>query len=226
MTPRPLAVLMVLLAVGCSNGSTLTAPPSTTVSPSTSTSTSVVATTAAPTTQQTTSTTAAPTTVATTLAASTTTAPEPIESQLQRLLDRYDAAATAILADPRVASDPSSPLVATYLALFPSNSTFASGTVDYWASEGAKGRFYRPGSDKPLLKSTLLKVTATSPTEVTAFVCTTQSMAVVDKDGTTIEAVGGINGGEIVAVQVNGIWLLRDLTQLPRGDCPKPSVSG
>ncbi len=145
MTPRPLAVLLVFLAVGCSNGNKLTAPESTTVLPSTSTSTAVVGTTAAPTTQPTTSTTAAPTTAATTLEPATTLAPEPIESQLQRLLDRYDAVATAILADPRVASDPSSPLVATYLALFPSNSTFASGTVDYWASEGAKGRFYRLG---------------------------------------------------------------------------------
>ena len=33
-------------------------------------------------------------------------------------------------------------------------------------------------------------------------------------------------GGEIVAMNVNGAWLLRDLTQRPAGDCPTPGSTG
>jgi hypothetical protein len=223
MTPRRLAVLALVLASGCSSGSKLTVPSSTAVA--TPNSSSVTPTTAAPTTQPTTS-AAAPPTVATTLATSTTAAPEPMESQLQRLLDRYDAAVQAILLDPRVAGDPASPAVVAYLALFPSNSDFAAGAIQAWVKDGAKGRFYRPGSSGVILKSKLHKITASSATGVTFLVCTLQSAEIVDQAGKVLEATGGLIGGEIVATNVNGAWLLRDLTQRPAGDCPKPGSTG
>lgn len=223
MTPRPLAVLALLVAVGCSNGSKPTAPTST-ISASTSPSTSVVATTAAPTTQPTTTTTAAPTTVATTVAPSTTTAPEPIESQLQHLLDRYDAAVVGILTDPRVASDSANPKVAAFLSLFPKGSAFAADTVRLWAGEGAKGRFYRPGPGGSIFTSTLQKVTTSSATDATFAVCTRKSAEIVDAAGAILEAVGGVNSGEINATKVDGAWLLVDLTQTASADCPKPGA--
>lgn len=222
MTPRPLAILaLLILAVGCSNSSKLTAPPSTAVS--TSTSTSVAATTTTPTTQRAT-TTAAPTTAATTLAPSTTAAPESIESQLQGLLDRYDAAVIGILADPRVASDLANPKVVAFLSLFPKGSAFAADTVRLWAAEGAKGRFYRPGPGGSIFTSTLQKVSKSSATDATFTVCTRRSVEVVDVAGAILEAVGGVNSGEINATKIDGAWLLVDLTQTATPDCPKPSA--
>ena len=224
MTSRPLAVLSLLLAVGCSNGSKLAAPTST-ISASTSTSTSVITTTAASTTQPTTTTTtAAPTTVATTLAPATTTAPEPIESQLQHLLDRYDAAVVGILADPRVASDSTNPKVMAFLSLFPKGSAFAADTVRLWAGEGAKGRFYRPGPGGSIFTSTLQKVTKSSTTDVTFTVCTSKSAEIVDAAGAILEAVGGVNSGEVNATKIDGAWLLVDLTQTASPGCPKPGA--
>jgi hypothetical protein len=227
MTTRPLVLLALLLAVGCSNSSKQATP----TSPSPSTSTPVIATTAAPSTQPTTS-TAVPTTVATTVAVTTTvtpastSAPEPIESQLQRLLDRYDAAVQAILVDPRVAGDPVNPAVVAYLALFPPNSDFAAGAIEAWVKDGAKGRFYRPGASGSILKSKLHKITASSVTEVTFLVCTLQSAEIIDETGKVLEATGGLIGGEIVVTRVNDAWLLRELTQRPAGDCPKPGSTG
>ena len=221
MTPRPLATLALVLAVGCSNSSKLTAPPSTTVSPSTSTP--VVAATTAPPAQPTT-TAAGPTTVATTLAPATTTAPEPIESQLQHLLDRYDAAVVGILADPRVASDSANPRVVAFLSLFPKGSSFAADSVRLWAGEGAKGRFYRPGPGGSIFTSTLQKVTTSSATDATFAVCTRKSAEIVDAAGAILEAVGGVNSGKINATKVDGAWLLVDLTQTASADCPKPGA--
>ena len=102
--------------------------------------------------------TTVPTTVAPTTASTPTTTASPIEVTAQQLLDRYDAAATAILIDPRVASDPANPKVAAYLALFPTDSKFAKGTIGFWAQEGAQGRFYKPGPNGKLFVTTLNKV--------------------------------------------------------------------
>ena len=160
------------------------------------------------------------------MAPATTSAPEPIESQLQRLLDRYDSAVQAILLDPRVAGDPANAAVLAYLKLFPPNSEFAAGAIQAWVKDGAKGRFYRPGASGAILKSKLQKITASSATEATFLVCTLQSAEIVDQSGKVLEATGGLIGGEIVATNVNGTWLLRDLTQRPAGDCPKPGSTG
>ena len=153
-------------------------------------------------------------------------APEPFELTAQRLLDRYDAVVADILTDPRVASDPVNPKVAAYLALFPKDSMFAANTVQVWAGEGTKGRFYKPGPGGAIVKSTLRQVTAQTADEATFAVCTKRSVQVVDAAGLPIEAVGGVTDGEVVAVKVVDTWLLQDLTQLATTVCPKPGAEG
>jgi hypothetical protein len=219
MTRRLIIAALVLLTA-CS--SSKASPPVTTTAITTAppTTTVVTTTTAAPTT---TVAATVPTTVApTTTTAPTTTASSPIEAVAQQLLDRYDAAATAILIDPRIASDAANPKVAAYLALFPADSKFAKGTVEFWAQEGAQGRFYKPGTNDKLFVSTLDKVIAQSATEATVFVCTVQTITVVSETGTVLESTGGVVGGEVVMVKSGDTWLLRDLTRKPAGDCPKP----
>jgi hypothetical protein len=223
MTRRLILASAVVLA-GCSSGSSSTPSMSVAVTTSAAPATAATTTTTAP---QTTVATTVPTTVApTTTATPTTAAATPIEVAAQQLLDRYDAAATVILLDPRVASDPSNSKVLAYLALFPADSTFAKGTVDFWAQEGARGRFYKPGTNGKLFVSTLNKVLAQSTTEATVFVCTVQTITVVSETGTVLESTGGVVGGEIVLVKSGDLWLLRDLTRRPAGDCPKPGSGG
>ena len=227
MNRRIVLAASVVLLASCSSGKSST--PSTT-SPTAATT----ATTASPTTADVTTTvpittiavtvptTAAPTTAVT----PTTAAAVSIEVAVQRLLDRYDAAATAILIDPRVASDPANTKVAAYLALFPVDSKFAKGTVGFWAQEGAQGRFYKPGTKGKLFVTTLNKVLAQSATEATVSVCTVDTITIVSETGTVLESSGGISGGEVVMVKSSDQWLLRDLTQTPAGDCPKLGSSG
>jgi hypothetical protein len=223
MTRRQIIAALVLLTA-CS--SSKASPPVTTTAITTAPTTTVVVTTSTAALTTTVATTT-PTTVApTTTTGPTTTAPTPIESVAQQLLDRYDAAATAILVDPRVASDPANPKVLAYLALFPNDSTFAKGTVDFWAQEGAQGRFYKPGTNGKLFISKLNKVLDQSATEATVFVCTIQTITVVSETGTVLESTGGVVGGEIVLVKSGDQWLLRDLTRKPAGDCPKPGSGG
>ena len=218
MKLRLAALALLLATAGCSSGSQDASPASTSAPNTTSPTTVASATTGLPTPSSTTS--IAPTTSA----APTTTTVAPIEPQLQALLDRFDAAVAAILADPRVAADGTNPLVATYLGLFPKDSTFASGAVSFWASEGEKQRFYQAGPLGQIQRSTLHKLVSQTATEVEFTVCTRSSMLVVDASGSPIEAVGGVNGGRVVAVMVDGSWLLRDLTQTPPSDCPKPGA--
>jgi hypothetical protein len=223
MTRRLILASLVVLA-GCSSGSS-----------STLTTSVAMTATAAPTTAAATITTAPPTTVATTVpttvattttATPTTAAATPIEVAAQQLLDRYDAAATAILVDPRVASDSANPKVLAYLALFPADSKFAKGTVDFWAQEGAQGRFYKPGTNGKLFVTTLKKVLAQSATEASVSVCTVDTITIVSETGTVLESSGGISGGEVVMVKSGDQWLLRDLSQTPAGHCPKPGSGG
>ncbi len=192
---RRLTLAAFVLFTACS--SSKASPPVTTTAITTAppTTTVVATTTAAPTT---TVAATVPTTVvpATTATPTTSAATKPIEVVAQQLLDRYDAAATAILIDPRVASDPVNPKVAAYLALFPADSKFAKGTVEFWAQEGAQGRFYKPGTNGKLFVSTLNKVLAQSATEATVFVCTVQTISVVSETGTVLESTGRVVGGE------------------------------
>ena len=223
MTRRLIIAALVLL-VGCSSSKTSTPATTTAITTAAPTTAVVTTTTTAPTT---TIAATVPTTAASTSTATpTTVAATPIEVTAQQLLDRYDDAATAILIDPRVASDPANPKVLAYLALFPTDSTFAKGTVDFWAQEGAQGRFYKPGPNGKLFVTTLNKVLAQSATEATVFVCTVQTITVVSETGTVLESTGGVVGGEVVLVKSGDQWLLRDLTRKPAGDCPKPGSGG
>ena len=217
-----LALVLGLAVAGCSGGGD--AAPSTS---SSSTSPSAPSTTAsappsspaAPTTSAT-GTTTQPSSQSTTDPPTTST-PGPRDPALQELLDRYDAAVTAILADPRVASDPTSTEVRDYLALFAPDSTFAQGALEAWAQEGEQGRFFRPGPTGELVDSTVREVTDATDTFAEFTVCSRNSIEIVDADGNLIESQGGVAFVEVVAVWSGGDWLLRDLTQ-SSGDCPTP----
>lgn len=139
---------------------------------------------------------------------------------LQRLVDDYDAAVAEILRDPRVAADATSGPVRAYLSLFGSGSAFADGALRFWAEEGARGRFYRPGPRGQLTDSTVTAVSASTPDEVTFTVCALKSIEIVDGDGHLIESQGGRSAASAVAQRIDGVWRLRDLTQVSPTSCP------
>ncbi len=188
----------------------------------------IVAATAAPS-----STAASSTTPTTSSALSTTSAPstsppstaatnETLKPIAEQLVDSYDAVVAEILADPRVASTPDNELVLRYLALFPQDSAFAAGALEFWADEAAAGRFYRSGPRGVMYESTVLSVELRGESEAVANTCTTSSIQIVDASGNPLESQGGVNGGEIVVVLVGDQWLLRDLTRVPADECPRP----
>jgi hypothetical protein len=117
---------------------------------------------------------------------------EAVTPVLQDLMGRYDAAVAAILADPRVASDPISVEVEAYLALFTDNSTFADGALANWAREGEQGRFYRPGSGGQLTRSTVITVTPADDDEATFTICAENSMEITDSEGNVVESSSGM----------------------------------
>ena len=160
---------------------------------------------------------------------STTPATEPpgtsqaaVEPILQSLIDRYDKAVAAILIDPRVAANREHEAVASYLRLFTPGSTFADGALGFWTREGASGRFYRAGPRGQLTKSTVMALTSSSTDEVTFKICALNSIEITDAAGAVIESQGGQTAASVVAVRVDGAWLLRDLTQAPATGCPQP----
>lgn len=141
---------------------------------------------------------------------------------LQSLVDRYDTAVAAILADPRVAANSAHEAVVSYLRLFTPGSAFAEGALRSWTREGERGRFYRAGPRGQLTQSTVLAVTSSSANEVTFTICALNSIEITDAAGTVIEAQGGQTAASVVAVRVDGTWLLRDLTQASTTGCPRP----
>lgn len=158
---------------------------------------------------------------------STTTEPpatdvDAVRPVLEALIDRYDAAVAAILADPRVAAEQDHPAVREYLSLFSSDSGFPEGALQFWSNEGRRGRFYRPGPRGQMHESTVQSVEAISPETAEFSVCTIISIEIVDASGTLVEVDGGVNGGEVVAVRIDGTWSLRDLTRTPPTGCPDP----
>lgn len=209
------AVLTLSALAGACSGSSNNASssstastPATTITRATSTSTSTTTTVTPSTTTSSTSTTSTVVTAAT------------VTPIAQKLIDSYDAAVAAILADPRVASEPKNSLVTAYLALFPDGTTFAKGTVEFWASEGGAGRFYRPGPRGKMSSSTVQSVELRSATEAAAMVCTVTSIQVVDASGQKLESQGGVTGVQAVITLVGDRWLLRDLTQVSPKGCP------
>jgi len=73
--------------------------------------------------------------------------------------------------------------------------------------------------------STVQSVEFRSEAEAVAKVCTITSIQIVDSTGAALESQGGVNGGEVVVVRVGDDWLLRDLTEAPPDDCPRPGDS-
>ena len=160
---------------------------------------------------------------------STTPATEPpgtdqaaVQPVLQSLIDRYDTAVAAILADPRVAANSEHEAVVNYLGLFTTGSSFPQTALDFWAEEGAQGRFYRPGPRGEMYVSTVQAVQADSPDQANVTVCTLRSVVVVDASGNQVSAEGGQTAGSVVAVRVDGVWRLRDLTRTAADRCPEP----
>ena len=150
------------------------------------------------------------------------TDPAAVEPILQSLVDRYDTAVAAILADPRVAADSEHEAVVSYLRLFSPGSAFAEGALGFWTQEGERGRFYRAGPRGQLTQSTVMAVTSSSANEVTFMICASNSIEITDAAGSVVEAQGGQTAASVVAVRVAGTWLLRDLTQASTTDCPRP----
>lgn len=222
---RLVAVVLALgvLASACSGdedggGSTTdSAAPTTTVAPTAATS-STAAPSTTPTTSSAPSTTAAPSTSP----PNTAVTNEALKPLVEQLVDSYDAVVAEILADPNVASAPENALVRRYLALFPPDSAFAAGALEFWADDAAAGRFYRPGPRGVMYESTVQSVELRGESEAVAKVCTTSSIQIVDASGNPLESQGGVNGGEIVVVRVGDNWLLRDFTRVPADDCPRP----
>jgi hypothetical protein len=220
---------VVLLMTACSEGAD---PPTSTDAPMTS---STLAATTTPPESTAPSTTTASTvastssSVASTLPSSTivptTTESPPLETTIQELLDRYDDAVTTILSDPRVTTDPASPAVTEYLALFAPDSTFAQGALNTWAQAAAEGRSYRPGPGGSMINSTLYELDTASDADVSFTACSAISVEVVDAAGSLIEARGGVSFIEATAILIDGHWLFRDLTQSD-GDCPGPRTNG
>jgi len=168
------------------------------------------------------------TTTTTTSSTSTTqppaTDPATVRPFLESLTDRYDAAVERILADPRVASDPSHAAVVAYIGLFSPGSTFPETALQFWSDEGAQGHFYRPGPQGRMFDSTVASVHVDSPDQVTFTVCTMKSIVIVDEAGSQVSSEGGVTSGSIVAVRVDGAWLVRDLTRTASSDCPEPGA--
>ncbi len=226
---RLVAVVLALgvLASACSGddddggGSTTdAAAPTTTVAPTAATSS-----TAAPSTTPTTSSAPSTSPASSTSPPSTALTNETLKPIVEQLVDSYDTVVAEILTDPSVASDPGNELVRQYLGLFPQDSTFANGALGFWASEASAGRFYRPGPRGVMYDSTVQSVELRGEAEAVAKVCTVTSIQIVDSAGAALESQGGVNGGEVVVVRVGDDWLLRDLTEAPPDDCPRPGDS-
>lgn len=142
---------------------------------------------------------------------------------LQSLINRYDAAVADVLRDPRVAADRTSQPVRGYLSLFPPDSAFADGALQFWVQEGQRGRFYRAGPRGRLTESTVATVSPSSPDEATFTICAVNSIEITDGAGAVIEAQGGQSAASVTAMRVDGVWILRDLTQAPASSCPAPA---
>lgn len=222
------ALALAIASSGCSSGGgdDHGAPSSIETSTSAAAATSSIGTSASS------STTSLPTTTTIPLATSSSV-PVPDEDPpgtdvaavtpvLQSLVDRYDASVAAVLADPSVASEPANALVNAYLELFVPGAPFPATVVGFWAGEGEQGRFYRPGPRGQMYVSTVQSVQSDSADQVTFIVCTLKSIVIVDASGAELSAEGGQTAGSVVALRVDGIWLLRDLTRIAPEVCPDP----
>jgi hypothetical protein len=197
-------VTVALLLAACSGDDNGNASPSTTSGATTSTTSTTIRSTTSST-----STTQPPGT--------DTAAVTPI---LESLVDNYDTAVAAILVDSRVASNTGDAAVLAYLRLFTPSNDFPQTALQFWADEGSQGHFYRPGPRGRMYESTVQSVQADSPEQVTFVVCSLKSIVIVDEAGTELSSEGGQSAGSVVAVRVDGTWLLRDLSRTSPASCP------
>lgn len=211
-----LVVAVALLGVSCSGGGAAR-PPTALGTNLSAPSTTATANASTPTTS-----TSTPTSTGTPVTQPPGTDPGAVKPILESLVDRYDVAVAAVLTDPRVAAVPGSPVVADYLALFSSGSTIPQTALQFWADEGAQGHFYRPGPRGRMYESTVQGLQTDSPDQVTFVVCSLKSIVIVDSSGKELSAEGGKSAGSVVAVRVEGTWVLRDLTRTSAADCPDP----
>lgn len=218
------------LLAACSGGDTTADPSTTRVPPSASSSMpsrlstvppSAPATNSDPTT---TTTTASPSTTRATSVPTTSALDEPAAEArraVEELIALYNEVVAQILADPSVASDLEHPSVVSYLELFSPDNQFPVDTLGFWA--GQAGRFYRVGPRGVMYESSIVDFELREDGTAVAQVCTFASAEVVDGSGNPIEAIGGVNGGEVVAVMSDAGWRLRDLTRTSADRCPDPS---
>lgn len=230
MTRRLLpAVLTVvaLIAAGCSGDDTTEPSSPTTSTPSSSTveTTSSTAPVASSTTTASTTSPDPPASTSPTSAPTTSTPADPLTAAIEDLLARYDAAVTTILTDPTVTSDPTSPAVTEYLALFAPGSAFAQGALTAWAQDAAAGRSYRAGPGGAMIESSLVEVTEASDAEASFTACAVNSIQVLDSAGNVVESSGGVTFVQATAELFDGAWVLRDLSQ-SGGDCQKQGPGG
>lgn len=138
---------------------------------------------------------------------------------LQFLVDVYDMTVMAILADPRVAADQASEEVVNYRQLFVAESGNPDSALEFWASEGARGHFYRSGPVGRMLESTVHAVELVGVDEATFTVCTRRSFVIEDESGSPLSAEAGVAAGSAVAERVGEVWRLRSLSRAPSERC-------
>jgi hypothetical protein len=143
------------------------------------------------------------------------TDPDAVRPYIEELLVRYDQVVNEIVVDPSVARDPDDPLVQQYLDLYEPGSEFAGQLIDAWVERADEGLSTRPiNADHPTAASRIDgDVESTSADEVSFPYCVERRFVVVDDAGRERQHVRGREqSGEGVAVRVDGVWRLRELT--------------
>ncbi|GMU79973.1 MAG: hypothetical protein AMXMBFR46_27610 [Acidimicrobiia bacterium] len=153
------------------------------------------------------------------------TAVDRVQPVFDTLMDRYDEVVAALLADPRVASDPNDRRVRAYLDLFTADNVLAQGTIRHWASLGQQGLSHAPGPRGRMYDTSVLAVIPNGADEASFTTCSLVSVVVKDASGATVEAEGGASAGTVVAVRVDGQWKLRDLTSTSSPQCAPPGAT-
>jgi hypothetical protein len=137
--------------------------------------------------------------------------PEAVRSEVDDLLANYDRVVNQIIADPGVAADREDPLVQEYLTLFEPGSDFAEEVLDAWVANGEEGVSVRPFDDQHPANRTRLdgEIEVEPADEARVPFCVEQRQNTYRGD----QLVQGLplleRQGEIVAVRVDGEWLLQ-----------------
>jgi hypothetical protein len=157
---------------------------------------------------------------------STTTPAEPtgdkpwaVKPYLEKLLQRYDAVANEIVADPAVAKDRSNATVQEFLRLFERGSDFASRSLDDWARMAEDGITLKPlSSAHPVLQTYVDGSVVPDQEDHVSFAQCEIQRWVKYQNGKEVRRVDGpalLLPGNGTAVRVEGHWRLSDLTTPP-----------